>query len=175
MNITIFKIRDSRQLRSLTGIDENCFNKTGKRLDEILEKNRQKAYEKAVKSGMRKRKTGGGRKAGLPTTGDKLLFFLFYLKVYTTYDVLGAVFGMGRSAACENFHGLFPVFFKTLSEMNVLPRRSFRNAEEIKKTFENEEHIIIDVTERPHHRPKNDEKQRAMYSGKKKGIWQKTP
>ncbi|GBC59258.1 hypothetical protein DENIS_0194 [Desulfonema ishimotonii] len=77
---------------------------------------------------------------------------------------------MSRSKACENFHKLLPVLHETLSRIGVLPHRNFKNVKKMKEIFKNIEQIIIDATERPHHRPKNNEKQSSMYSGKKKNM-----
>ncbi|GBC62002.1 DDE transposase family protein [Desulfonema ishimotonii] len=165
-----FSIRDSRQLKALTGTSEEQFEKLKEKFSEFYEELRRKAYEEAVERGERKRKRGGGRKGVLPTIEDKLLFLLYYLKNYPTFDVLSSIFNMSRSKACENIHNLFPVLHETLSRIGVLPHREFANVEEMRKVFENIEQIIIDATERPHHRPKNNEKQSSMYSGKKKNM-----
>jgi len=44
----------------------------------------------------RQRAPGGGVKGVLDTVEKKLFFTLFYLKVYPTFDVLGALFGKPR-------------------------------------------------------------------------------
>lgn len=163
-----FSIRDSRQLKAMTGVSEEQFDKLEKAFGKTYEDKKQKAYEESVERGERKRKRGGGRKGGLPTIGEKLLFLLFYLKVYPTFDVLGFFFGMSRSKACENVHRLLPILYETLSQLGVLPHRDFESVEEMRKTFANIDTIIIDATERLHRRPKDSEKQSAMYSGKKK-------
>ena len=54
----------------------------------------------------RQRRAGGGRKGLLVSPEQKLLFLLFYLKTYPTFDVLGATFGLSRSKACERAHHL---------------------------------------------------------------------
>jgi hypothetical protein len=167
---TILSIRDSRQLKALTGASEEQFEKLKEKFGEVYEDLRRKAYEEAVRRGERKRKRGGGRKGALPTSDDKLLFLLFYLKSYPTFDVLSSVSDMSRSKACENIHNLLPILYETLSRIGVLPHREFANVEKMKEVFENIEQIIIDATERPHHRPKNNEKQSSMFSGKKKNM-----
>lgn len=163
-----FIIRDSRQLRAMTGVSEGQFEALKKNFDEVYEEQKQKEYEEAVERGERKRKRGGGRKGNLSTIEDKLLFVLFYLKVYPTFDVLAGFFGMSRSKACENLHKLIPVLNETLARLGVLPYRNFDSVDEMKKAFGDIDKIIIDATERSHQRPKDDEKQSDMYSGKKK-------
>ena len=100
--ISTFLIRDPRQLRALTGVSEEQFEKSEEKFGEVYEDLRQRAYEEAVERGERKRKRGGGRKGSLPTIGDKLLFILYYLKNYPTVDVISCFFNMSRSKACEN-------------------------------------------------------------------------
>ena len=163
-----FIIRDSRQLRAITGVSDDQFETLKKAFEEVYEEIKQEEYEKAVERGERKRKRGGGRKGNLPTIEDKLLFVLFYLKVYPTFDVLALNFGMSRSKACENLHNLLPILAKTLLNLGFLPERKFDTVDEMKKAFKDIDKIIIDVTERLHQRPKDNEKQSEMYSGKKK-------
>jgi len=166
-------IRDSRQLKALTGVSEDRFEKLKEKFGETYENIQETAYKEAVRCGERKRKRGGGRKGALPAISDKLMFLLFYLKTYPTFDVIASVFNMSRSKACENFHRLLPVLYETLSDIGTLPRRSFDSVEEMKKAFENIDYIIIDATERIHHRSKNSKKQSSTYSGKKKKTPQK--
>lgn len=163
-----FIIRDSRQLRAMTGVSEEQFETLKKAFDEVYEELKQKEYEEAVERGERKRKRGGGRKGNLPTIADKLLFVLFYLKVYPTFDVIAGFFGMSRSKACENLHNLLPVLNETLARLGVLPHRTFDTVDDMRKAFEGIDKIIIDVTERLRQRPEDSEKQSEMYSGKKK-------
>ena len=168
MITTPLEIRDNRQLRALTGLTDEQFQKLEEEFGKVYEEIHEHKYEEAKKRGERQREKGGGRKGSLPTIGDKLLFILYYLKVYPTFDVLGSIFKMARSKACENVHKLWPILQETLSRLGVLPYRYFENVKDFKKAFEGIDKIIIDVTEREHARPVEDEKQSEMYSGKKK-------
>lgn len=161
------KIRDDRQMRALTGLPEEKINELEKVFTEVYEEEKQKAYEKAVAEGTRQRKPGGGRKGSLPTMWDKLIFALYYLKVYPTFDVLGTQFGMYRSKACENVHNLLPILQLALVRLGVTPQRKFNSVAELRKTCAGLDKILIDVTERAHHRPQDNAKQEEMYSGKK--------
>jgi hypothetical protein len=71
-------------------------------------------YEGGVASGMRRRKPGGGSKGKRPTMAEKLLFVLYYYKIYPTFDVLGTQFDMARSKANANLHKLSPMLYDTL-------------------------------------------------------------
>lgn len=169
MIIGTFIIRDSRQLSAMTGcLSEDQFEKLENAFEKAYEDKKQKDYEEGIESGKRKRKPGGGIKGKLPTIREKLLFLLFYLKSYPTFDVLGVTFNMSRSNACENVHRLFPILTDALSGMGALPHRNFDSPEEMRKAFGVIDQIIIDATERQHRRPQNSGKQSSLYSGKKK-------
>ena len=91
-----------------------------------------------------------------------------YLKVYPTFDVLGAQFGIDRSKACKNVQALLPILCKALKNLGVLPHREFKTVEEFRAACDWVEELLIDATERPHSRPTDNKKQRDLYSGKKK-------
>ncbi len=104
----------------------------------------------------------------MATAPEKLLFLLYYFKNYPTFDVLATCFGMSRSKTCENFHKLLPILKETLSRIGAMPRSRFENVEDMREALGEIDQIIIDVTERAHRRPADNEKQASMYSGKKK-------
>ncbi len=162
------KIRDDRQMRALTGLPEEKISELKKVFAEVYEEKKQEAYEKEVAAGTRQRKRGGGRKGSLPRIWDKLIFVLYYLKVYPTFDVLGVQFGLCRSKACENVHNLLPILHLALVRLGAVPQREFSSVEELKKMCEGLDKILIDVTERTHRRPQDNAEQEEMYSGKKK-------
>lgn len=165
-----FTIHDERHFKALTGLLSEEFIILEKMFIEVYNKQQQLMYEKGILAGTRKRKPGGGKKGALPTLRDKLFFVLYYLKVYPTFDVLGSSFDMSRSKANENLHKLAPILHDTLVALNFMPKREFQSAEEFKNTCSISDCIIIDATERPHQRPKDNEEQKKMYSGKKKDI-----
>jgi hypothetical protein len=162
------EIRDNRQMRALTGVPNEKFEALETAFAEALADEKQSIYQKQVDSGKRQRKPGGGQKGKLPTVRKKLIFVLYYLKVYPTFDVLGAQFGMARSKACENLHFLYPILSKALINMGVFPHREFETVEEFRAACQNIETLLIDATERPHRRPVDNEEQEDLYSGKKR-------
>ena len=170
MSITI---RDDRHFRSLTGVTRKQFDILLEAFTSIFETLRQRAYQDGVSAGTRKRRPGGGRKGALPSMRDKLLFVLYYFKVYPTFDVPGTQFGMSRSKANENLHGLCPVLYEALVYLKVMPYREFKTPDDLMKALNGIYTILIDVTERDHRRPKDDAAQREHYSGKKKTCRQK--
>lgn len=161
------EIKGDRQLRALTGVSTEKWSTLEKVFGDTLKEEKARTYQEKLLEGKRKRKPGGGQKGKLPTVYDKLLFLLYYLKVYPTFDVLGTQFGMNRSKACENVHALFPILCKALSSLGVLPYREFKTVEDFRSACEGIDRILIDATERPHCRPSDDEEQKKLYSGKK--------
>ncbi len=104
-----------RLLRALTGLNRKAF-------DGLLE-TFSPLYEQTRSSQPRQRAVGGGRKARLLSTQDKLFFILFYFKCYPTFDLAGIIFDMHRSQAHEWMHRLQLILEQTLSEKMVLPER----------------------------------------------------
>ncbi len=169
MSITI---RDDRHLRALTGLTQKQFDLLLETFTLIFETLRQRAYQEGFSAGTRRRRPGGGRKGALPLMRDRLLFILYYFKVYPTFDVLGTQFNMSRSKADENLHGLCPVLYETLVYLKVMPHREFWTPDGLMKALNGIDTILLDVTERNHRRPKDNSVQREYYSGKKKTYGQ---
>jgi hypothetical protein len=99
---------------------------------------------------------------------EKLFYILFYLKCYPTFDLASALFDFDRSQAHRWVHKLQRILEKTLGEKQVLPLRQIHSVEEFLEKFPMVKKVIVDGTERAICRPKNEEKQRENYSGKKK-------
>lgn len=161
------EIRDERQMRALTGTSQEKFAVLEAAFSLALADEKEQVYQAGVAAGKRQRKPGGGQKGKLPTEHDKLIFLLYYLKVYPTFDVLGTQFGLSRSKACENVHRLYPILLTALQNLNVMPHREFKTVEEFRAACEWIDDLLIDATERPHTRPADDAKQKELYSGKK--------
>ena len=166
MIIDKMNIRDDRQFKALTGISFDEFQQLLPVFTENYKELIQERYEDQLDS--RQRKPGGGQKGKLPSMEMKLLFILYYWKVYPTFDVLGLQFGLDRSKACTNVHALRPVLQRSLEKLGVLPARKFCSIEELKAAFGDVYDLFIDATERPHCRPQDSEEQKNKYSGKKK-------
>jgi hypothetical protein len=163
-------IRDDRQMRALTGVSRKKFAQLLPVFSRVYHQEREKAYEQGIAVGTRKRKPGGGQKGKLPQMADKLFFILNYYKTYPTFDVLANRFGLARSKAHTQVHQLSPILHQTLMEMGHLPHRQFESVEAFKAALGDVDQILIDVTERPHQRPQDNEHQQELYSGKKNGT-----
>jgi DDE superfamily endonuclease len=115
----------------------------------------------------RKRQRGGGRKPILLHPADRLLFILFYFKVYPLQTVQGFFFGISQGQACEWIHRLTPSLNLALGIEHQLPARKAATVTQVLRQCPGLE-FIIDGTERPIQRPKDKARQREFYSGKKK-------
>lgn len=109
-----------------------------------------------------------GRKPILKSTEKKLFYILFYLKCYPTFDVAGFFFNADRSVCCRWVAWYLPPLRNTLNKELVLPKRKLNDLDEFISLFPEVTEVFIDGTERPIQRPKNNEKQKRYYSGKKK-------
>jgi hypothetical protein len=162
------KVRDDRHLRSLTGVAAAKFEILLKAFAKTYTEMQWEAFQAGLAAGTRERRPGGGKKGALPTMRDKLLFVLYYFKVYPTFDVLGTQFNLSRSKANENLYKLAPVLYRTLVALEVMPQREFASPTELLAALKGLNTILIDVTERNHRRPQDESTQREHYSGKKK-------
>lgn len=166
---TIFRLRDDRQAKAITG----C---TLAMLQELLP-----VFEQLFCHSLKARKpvrahsraAGGGKKGVLKTTEDKLVFVLIFLKAYPTYDVLSAIFNLDRGPACRRVHQLLPVLETALGRKLVLPERKITSVEEFYRKFPACRDVLVDGTERPVEKPKNQKRRKKVYSGKKKTTTRK--
>jgi hypothetical protein len=115
----------------------------------------------------RQRERGAGQKGALPALADKLVFILFYFRVYPVQMAQGFFFGMGQAQANAWIHRLSPVLKTALGYDIQLPARTPQDVKAVLATCPGLE-FIIDGTERPIRRPQDRERQKAKYSGKKK-------
>ena len=118
-------------------------------------------------TGNRRTGRGYGEYKSSPLSGSRgnLLFILVYLKQGMTQENLASLFGMHQPDANRRIHFLHPLLKGALKDSGELP---VRNAERL--DFENEKQNIFlhDGTERPVVRPKDNDKQRLYFSGKKR-------
>lgn len=154
----------ARTMRSLTGFNPSEF--------EALLPSFRAAWDSFVEDTFeqranRQRAYGAGRTAHLSSIEDKLLFILFYYRQYPTQEVQGFFFGMSQAQANEWVHRLSGMLKQALGDELQLPERRPAKLEAVLSACPSLE-FIIDGTERPINRPKDNEKQKDYYSGKKK-------
>lgn len=155
-------LNQDRLLRAMTGLNRKAFETLLPDFAQIYENSRVKPDVQ------RRRVAGGGRKATLRTSRKKLFYILLYCKCYPTFDLLSVLFEFDRSCAWDWVHRLLPVLEKTLGKKQALPVRKLHSLEEFLERFPDVKEMILDGTERPVQRPKESEKQKEYYSGKKK-------
>lgn len=151
---------ESRTLKALIGMGAGEF--------EALRVTFARVLEQEVRRQPRQRAPGGGCKGVLDSPAKKLFFALFYLKVYPTFDVLGALFAKPRGRSCEDIHRFLPLLEKTLGRKCALPQRRISSMEEFRQRFPAVKDVMIDGVERPIQRPRSAKRQNRQYSGKKK-------
>lgn len=150
-------------LQSLTGLKPAEFEK----LLVSFELAWQEYIEREYVQKPRVRRYGGGRQAALSSSVDKLLFILVYFRLYPTQAVQGFLFGIGQSQACEWIHKLSRILNQALGYEKQLPEREPARLGAVLRECPSLE-FILDGTERPMNRPKDQDRQQDDYSGKKK-------
>lgn len=126
-------------------------------------------YTEFVDGKKRQRKYGGGNTPRLQTTRDKLLFALIYIRLYPLQVVQGLWFDLDESNANRWIHRLIPLVNQALDYEHVLPKRGRgRSLDEIIAEYPDLKDILLDGVEQPTRRPKDRDRQKEKYSGKKK-------
>lgn len=161
-------VKHPKHFRRLTGITPEEFNEVYDKFVTCW-----KGYiDPIAKAPGRKREYGGGRHATLETLQDKLLFILVYARMYPLLFLQGILFGIEEGNTCIWVHRLLPLLDNALGFAHKRPdrRKRGRNLTELLRDFPElkELGILGDGVERPVRRPKNNDKQKSMYSGKKK-------
>ena len=108
---------------------------------------------------------GGYKNSPLPEPRDNLLFILIYLKQGMTQETLASLFGMHQPDANRRIHFLHPLPGGALKDSGELP---VRDAERLDLKNEKQNIFLHDGTERPVVRPKDNNKQRLYFSGRKR-------
>lgn len=90
-----------RALRAFTGLDQPEFEKLLRHFEMAYHASR---YDQHVTKKSRKRRYGAGRKPRLALMEDKLLFILFYFKVYPLQEVMAFLFDTSQGRVNEWIH-----------------------------------------------------------------------
>ena len=138
------RLRRSASFHRLTGVSVATFDQMVARL--------RGPWEAAER-----RKAKSGRPWGIGGLEDHLLVLLLYYRCYVTQAFLGFFDRVDRSAICRAIRRI---------EAQVTPLFALRR--EPKVSRREAEALIIDCTEQPVQRPKDQATQRAHYSGRKK-------
>jgi len=133
--------------------------------DSLRQAEARKAYSK-----IRLRDIGGGRKATLQSDCAKLFFVLLYYKAYPTFRFAQVLFGFDKRNVQLWKNYLAPVLFQSLGYELTLKKRLHRinSWEAWIEEYPQLKEFLVDATERPICRPKDNKLQEEYYSGKKK-------
>jgi IS5 family transposase len=144
------RMRKSASFRRLTGISVASF-------DAML------AALSPAWDAAQRQKGKSGRPWEVGGLEDHLLVMLIYYRCYVTQEFIGFFYNVDRSVIC-----------RTIQRIETLVKPLYAIGREPKLSAEEAAALIVDCTEQPIQRPKDDAKQRAHYSGKKKRHTLKT-
>ena len=156
-----------RHFLNFTGLKVDEFNK----LQQSIRVDWQQIKQNKFKTD-RIRKIGGGRKSKLPNLEDRLLVFLIYAKLYSSYLLLEYLFNVDESTICRIVQEFLPL----LSEKIVINRqgRKITTLDELRKVIPDLDEVLVDATEQRIPRPKKKQVRKKHHSGKKKTFTIKT-
>ena len=98
---------------------------------------------------------------------EALFFILYYFKTYPTLQNLGLCFGISNAAASRYLDLLKPCLKAALQRQQVFIGRVFAGQQEFESLFAGVRDLFLDVTEVPIERARNQQVQKAHFSGKK--------
>ena len=130
--------------------------------------------QKRLYRGDRKRKIGAGHPFKLPLK-DRLLMLLIYYRLYISSNLAAYLFDLGQTNVLKDIRMLEPL----VSEVLPLPKKLHQKMKRL-RTLDEVEAIFpgfkayLDATEQEIPRPKNRQKRKTHYSGKKKKHTVKT-
>lgn len=116
----------------------------------------------------RQRQIGGGRKLNIPGFADRLLVFLIYAKIYSTYLFLEYLFNVDQSNICHIVTEMTPLLSATI----VINRnhKRVRTLEDLREAIPNLDEVLVDATEQRINRPEKKRVRKKHHSGKKKDF-----
>lgn len=107
------------------------------------------------------------RNSPLPNHAERLCFILYCIKHNPIQEALADAFDMEQAQCNEYIHGLSKILALALQKANALPATTQEAFMALANKLENKE-LLHDATEREVPRPKDTERQKELYSGKKK-------
>jgi hypothetical protein len=169
MNLTQLATYPDDKVRALFGLTPTPLGQLlAAALPELLRRREQQQQTKLN----RKRARGGGRKR-LLAPYQEVLLTLLYLRHNVAFCVVGALFDVSADVAENTFHEVVAVL------RDVCPAQRFEAQKRWQKRQPSwqpapEDRVLIDSFETPVPRPSEPDKQRRLYSGKKKRHTLKT-
>jgi len=174
--------RKPKQFLAVTGMNLHQFQALLPQFQHVYDKLELHRKQRVVRTGnKRQRKVGGGAQFAnqLP---DRLLMLLLYYRLYLTQEFMTLLFkAEDKSVICRGIKHMRPVFESVLPIPTIARRRILSLAEKEQKRRQKrigsidefrqaypELTFIIDGVEQPKRKPKNKDKRKSDYSGKKK-------
>ena len=152
-------------LRALTSLEAGEFE----RLLELFEAQHALARQRRTWDGQKRRRSPcAGNLGALPTSRAKLLFILFYFKCYPLQEVAAFLFGMSQPQVSVWVGQLTPLVNAALGREPHLPARRPADLARLLAEGPALRLLIVDGTERPVRRSKDQGQPRKDDSGKKK-------
>lgn len=136
--ITYAKIYEQPQVAmSLIGVSLQEFDKLYAEF-ELTHSARQSALQHTRRyKAKRRRAVGAGRKHQYPLR-DRLLMTLFWLRAYTTYEVLGLIYGLDKTTVEDNLNHVLETLAKMKTFHFELPQAEvpkLRSVQEVMDAF----------------------------------------
>lgn len=153
-----------KQFLSVTGLTVQQFDSLSKE----IQKNYNITEQKRLSKDKREREIGAGHKFDL-SLKDRILMFMIYYRMYTTYDMLGMIFDLDKSNVMRDIKYLESAVKQSIP----IPAKKYADSKKLKTIQELQQFFpdliaITDGTEQQIPRPKNKKKRKTHYSGKKK-------
>ena len=161
-------LRQPRLLRALTSLDQDEFSRLLGSFEAAWTQTTRGDGALTSRGAQRQRGWGAGSAGRLPTAADKLLFILFYFKCYPLQALMGVLFGFSQQQASAWIGRLTPVLNQALGEQKQLPSRRAADLETLLQAEPWLRELLLDGTERPIRRPRDKQRRKDDYSGKKK-------
>ena len=158
--------RKPRLLRALTSLDAGEFA----RLLAAFEQEVQARRAAVNRFGEQRQRAPGatGNPGVLATPRARIFFVLFYFKCYPLQEVMGVLFGLSQPQVCLWIGRLTPLVNAALGRELLLPARRPADLEKLLAEVPELRLLILDGAERPIRRPKDKQRKKDDYSGKKK-------
>ena len=176
--ITYEKLLKKPQVaKSLVGMSLIAFDKFYTEFEKTHEERLESSTTTRAGKKKRQRATGAGRKHTYDLR-DRLLMTLFWLKAYTTYELLGFFYDLNKTNIEDNLNLILDTLASMTSfnfESPKADRKKLSSVAEIMDAFP-DVRLIVDGKEQRVERPKNkkdkdgnvQDRQKPYYSGKKK-------
>jgi hypothetical protein len=153
--------------KSFTGLTVEQFNNIYRKIEKRYDEYELHRLSKRKKK--RERKVGSGRRFKLDVK-NRFLMLLVYYRLYITYTLAGYLFNLDQSNVCRDIQKIENLIRKCLPILDKIYKRITKRLQTIEEIKEYYPDLIafIDSTEQQIPRPKDRQRRKMYYSGKKK-------